>query len=50
VYYFAVNRALFMLVEKLTSGPIVKSDKLIDEKPQVDLIIDMAINYIKNVK
>src|SRR5574344_232617 len=50
VFYFAVNRALFMLVEKLTMAPIVKSDKMIDERPQIDLIIDMAVNYIKNVK
>ena len=50
VFYFAVNHSLFMLVEKLTMLPIVKSDKLVNDKEQIDLIIDMAINYLKDLK
>jgi AcrR family transcriptional regulator len=48
-FYNTITHALMSLCEKLVlRGNILKSDKEVDGKKQIKLIIDMAVNYIEN--
>jgi AcrR family transcriptional regulator len=48
-FYNTITHALMSLCEKLVlRGNILKSDKEVDGKKQIQLIIDMAVNYIEN--
>lgn len=46
-FYFAITHALITLCQKFNSGSILKSDNFEYGEKEINLLIEMAINYIK---
>lgn len=49
-FYFSINHALMCLSEKLIlRGNILESDEYVQGEEQLKMIIEMAVNYIKQI-